>query len=231
MIAAAANPKAWRGLRYPDSDLVGLLMRHARPGRDLPAASGFAACATLGDPMHGRAAENETGSVLRPTALDAGCGAGRHVRLLEELGFQATGIDCDPEMIEAAGRNGQNVQLADARDYRPGASLDLAVCWGFMMVVPDGPAIAASWSPKIIIADWRPRSNSCYQWTGNQQIGGGAVRLHQPGHLLHGLTYYFHDLPECVIPGYDRIHWQHVTRRTASETNEWIQAVYRRKTP
>lgn len=202
ILTATSNPKAWRGLKYPDSDLVGLVYRYARPGRDVPATE--------------------------PFALDAGCGAGRHMRFLQDLGYHAAGIDSDVEMIEAARHNGLDVQLADARGYRPDRPPDLAVCWGFMMVVDDGPAVVASWSPQIIIADWRPRTNSCFQWPGNRPLPGGAVHLRRPGHLLHDLTYHFHDLAECAIPGYRRVHWQHIAKHTADESNEWIQTVFQR---
>lgn len=40
--------------------------------------------------------------VIGRTALDFGCGAGRSTRFLKRLGFDATGIDISPRMIELA---------------------------------------------------------------------------------------------------------------------------------
>ena len=64
-------------------------------------------------------------------ALDAACGTGRHTKYLVEKGFETTGIDCSPEMLERA-----RVKVPQAR-FEPGdltaipfaaASFDLALC-------------------------------------------------------------------------------------------------------
>jgi len=39
---------------------------------------------------------------LRGWALDVGCGSGRHVRMLDEMGFTVWGIDGSPEAVELA---------------------------------------------------------------------------------------------------------------------------------
>ena len=193
-----ANPVKWVGMKYPDSDLVSLLYRHARPS---PANRGAA-------------------------AVDVGCGAGRHLRVLEDLGYAAIGLDSDPTMCRQARQNGFSVEELDAREFRPGAPLALAVGWGFMMLLRDGPALLASWAPAIVVADWRSHGNSCLRWPGNQAQPDGAVLLRNPGHVLHEQTYYFHELDACQLPGYRRIAWQQVTKRSAEETNEWFQTVH-----
>ena len=199
------NPTAWRGMKYPDSDLVGLVFRFARPGRDL--------------------------SADRPRAIDVGCGPGRHVRFLTEVGFRAYGIDFDPEMCATARQNGVEVTLVAAHEHTPPAPLSLAVCWGVMMLLPDCPALVARWQPEIVIADWRTAGNSCFRWPGNTPVPErpGWVRLHQPSHILHGDEYRSHERSECEIPGYERIHWQRVARQTADEQHEWWQTVHRRR--
>jgi ubiquinone/menaquinone biosynthesis C-methylase UbiE len=64
-------------------------------------------------------------------ALDAACGTGRHTKYLAETGFDTTGIDCSPEMIERA-----RVKVPEARlglgdltaiPFAAG-SFDLALC-------------------------------------------------------------------------------------------------------
>ncbi len=199
------NPSAWRGMKYPDSDLVGLVFRFARPGRDVP-----------GD---------------GPRAIDVGCGPGRHIRFLNEVGYRAYGIDFDPEMCDTARRNGIEVTQVAAREHTPPAELALAVCWGVTMLLPDCPAIVAGWRPRLIIADWRTPGDSCFQWPGNVPLAErpGWVRLHHPDHILHGDEYRSHELAECEIPGYERMHWQRVTRKTADEQHEWYQTVHRRR--
>ena len=196
------NPRAWQGMKYPDSDVVGLVHRHARPGRDVPAGA---------------------------LALDVGCGPGRHVRLLSELGYRAVGLDSDPEMVAVAQGNGVEAVLASAADYRPAEPPALALCWGFMMLVADGPALIAGWQPALVIADWRSPRNDCFQWPGNEPQPGGGRRLHHPGHTLHGQVYFAHELDQCELPGYERVHHQIVTRATPTDRHEWIQTVHRRR--
>jgi SAM-dependent methyltransferase len=61
------------------------------------------------------------GHVRGRAALDFGCGAGRSTRFLRGLGFDTTGIDISPAMLElarAADPDGRYM-LVDDGDYRP----------------------------------------------------------------------------------------------------------------
>ena len=191
-----ANPGKWLGMKYPDSDLVGLLFRHARP---------------------------KTPGLL---AIDVGCGAGRHLKLLEEMGYQAIGVELDSQAHQYATANGFTVYQAEAAQFVPPRPPTLAIGWGFMMMTHAGPAIIAAWRPEIVVADWRTRNNTCYSWQGNQPLEHGGVRLHNPSHLLHGQTYCFHDLDECHLPGYTRLACQTITKNNGGEVNEWYQTVH-----
>jgi SAM-dependent methyltransferase len=193
-----ANPTKWYGMKYPDGELVGLLFRFARP---------------------------ESAGL---TAVDVGCGAGRHVRLLDELGYAAVGLDSDPKMVEQARHNGVAASAGDVAAFRPEPPPHLVVAWGLMMLVKDAPAIIGSWRPAVVIADWRSENNDCLNWPGNQPQADGSIILGQPGHTLDGQRYFFHRLEQCELPGYRRVHWQRLAKTTSAERNEWYQTVHRR---
>jgi SAM-dependent methyltransferase len=194
-----ANPQKWYGMKYPDSELVGMVFRFARP--------------------------TEPGA----TAIDAGCGPGRHLRLLLDLGFSACGVEADEKMAELARQNGLDVHHVRLEEFHPSAPPDLVVAWGLVMLAADAARIIAGWKPKIVIADWRPADSQCAHWPGNEVQANGAIRMNQPGHTLDGQVYFFHRLDQCELPGYERIHWQRLTKATAGETNDWFQTVHRRR--
>jgi len=60
-------------------------------------------------------------------ALDIGCGAGRWCRLLSESGYDATGIDLQPGLIEADRKRFPNIKFFNiaAQDFQPEAPFDL----------------------------------------------------------------------------------------------------------
>ena len=66
------------------------------------------------------------------SALDVGCGSGGRIfRVLEESGFQITGIDASPEMIAIATANHPVVtlQVADIREWQSDERYDLIIAW------------------------------------------------------------------------------------------------------
>jgi SAM-dependent methyltransferase len=67
-------------------------------------------------------------SIGRQRALDFGCGSGRSTRFLKSLGFDATGVDINPHMLEQARRLDptENYHLLNAQSSLfPAASFDL----------------------------------------------------------------------------------------------------------
>ncbi len=196
------TPRVWQGLKYPDSDLVGLLYRHARPGRDVPAEGA--------------------------RAIDVGCGPGRHVKLLSDLGYLALGLDSDEEMCTIARNNGVEAVCGPAEHYHPPQPPDLVVAWGFMMLVARGPQLVANWGPRIAIVNWRTPANTFFGFPGNIVLPSGAVRIQRPDHTLHGQEMFAHDLPACQIPGYQRVHDQLVTKTVDGEHHAWYQTVHRK---
>ena len=72
------------------------------------------------------------------TALDAGCGTGRYVRLLRERGARVAGIDLSPAMLSRTGAERCRVARGDIRALPVGSmSIDVVVCGLVLGDVPD----------------------------------------------------------------------------------------------
>ena len=195
------NPKKWYGLKYPDSDLIGLVMKYARP---------------------------EKGDI----AIDIGCGTGRHIKFLNEIGYNAFGIDTDEKMIEGCKNNGVEAYLSTLEDFKTDKKIKLAIGWGFTMVVPkniDVPkSIPNNIGAEYVILDWRSKGNSYNYFEDNIVISKNEVIINKKEHILNGLHYTSFDLEECILEGYDIIASQKVTKEVNGEINEWYQIVYKK---
>lgn len=78
--------------------------------------------------------------------LDVGCGTGHHLHELAGRGFEVTGVDGSPDMLEQARRANPGVELREADvDQLPfGAStFDLAICIEVLRYLPDPRACVA----------------------------------------------------------------------------------------
>ena len=71
--------------------------------------------------------------------LDIGCGYGFFLKMAEEHGWEAVGVDLDPKGIAyAKGRLDVNAILGDLRDvHLPDSSFDLVTLWNVVECVPD----------------------------------------------------------------------------------------------
>lgn len=71
--------------------------------------------------------------------LDVGCGYGFFLRLAQEAGSDAIGVDLDPQAVEyARARLQVNALSGDLRDFRfPDGSFDLVTLWNVLECVPD----------------------------------------------------------------------------------------------
>lgn len=191
------NPERWKGMRYPDSNLVSLLFKY------VPIRSGF--------------------------AVDVGCSAGRHLKLLNEIGFDSVGIEPSPEEATMARQNGLSVVCAGMEAYEPDRSLDLLIAWGVTpLAFVDFTAQAVRLGARYVVCDWRTRENSFCKFPDTEHHADGTLTIHRTGHILDGLHYRCHDPHGCVIPGYERLHLQTV-RIIADEVNEWHQTVFRKR--
>jgi malonyl-CoA O-methyltransferase len=81
------------------------------------------------------------------TALDAGCGTGRYLRLLRDRGARAVGVDLSAAMLARAGADSRRVARADIRVLPIASqSIDVIVCGLVLGDVPDLPAALAELS-------------------------------------------------------------------------------------
>jgi len=85
------------------------------------------------------------------TWLDVGCGPGLVARLAGDRGYNALGIDNDPEMIRfalhsARGRQQCRLEVGDLKDISSRHSADVVSAASLLFVVPDpGAAIQQLW--------------------------------------------------------------------------------------
>lgn len=104
----------------------------AGPGSGPAYAAGLAETAATGQDMHGEAAFCT--SLLTPDAriLDGGCGTGRVAIRLAALGYDVTGVDADPSMVEIAAESATDISwhIADLASFRDDEPFDLIVLAG-----------------------------------------------------------------------------------------------------
>ena len=195
------NPKKWYGLKYPDSDLIGLVMKFAKPNKN-------------------------------DIAIDIGCGTGRHIKFLNEIGYNAFGIDADKNMIKACENNGVEAYLSTLEKFKTNKKIKLAIGWGFSMVVPKSMNISKTIPKNIpaeyVILDWRTKNNSFNHFENNIILSENEVIINKEGHILNGLSYTSFNEDECILEGYEIIASQKVTKELNCEINEWYQVVYKK---
>lgn len=197
------NSEKWYGLKYPDSDLVGLVMKYARPNED-------------------------------DIAIDIGCGTGRHIKFLNEIGYNAFGIDADKDMIEGCKKNGVKAYQTKLEDFKTDKKIKLAIGWGLSMcMLTYHKDNLRKMLPEIInaeyvILDWRTKGNSFCQFEDNTILPTGEIIINKKGHTLEGIRYSAFDREECVLEGYEIIANQKITKELDGDINEWYQIVYKK---
>ena len=200
---------AWRGLRWPDSDVISLACR--------------------------------SGAERAGNAVVIGCGNGRHVRALCELGWNACGVEPDPTMLESARANGVTVHAMTLEHFSGSAIAEalqpsLVLAWGILMMdIVDRPieriaALDSEW----VIANWRSEANSFLSSTREPVVFGddgiARIEIEKAGHHLDGVKYLITREDACHLPGYERTILRHLTLRddTSGETNAWYQTAHRK---
>src|SRR5947207_2344773 len=99
----------------------------ARFTADIPVDSGLPGGSTLHRAMNRllvRQTQGILGQVerlaLSGPVLDFGCGRGELLELLEEMGVEASGVEIDPDLVQATAREGLNVTLDDGIQHLSG---------------------------------------------------------------------------------------------------------------
>jgi SAM-dependent methyltransferase len=115
-------------------------------------AARFAALARSGKDMHGEARFCATLVPTGARVLDAGCGTGRVMIRLTELGYDCVGVDLDPSMLAVARKEAPELPWihADLAGFDP-AAFSLAA--DFDLVVAAGnifPLLAAGTEPAVV---------------------------------------------------------------------------------
>lgn len=89
---------------------------------------------------------------IKPKALDLGCGPGFFSLILAQMGFDVTGVDASPEMIQSARENARindlNIQfvLSDATDPEVFGPFDLIVTRNLVWNLTDPASAYQNWS-------------------------------------------------------------------------------------
>lgn len=115
-------------------------------------AARFAALAGSGKDMHGEARFCAALVPAGARVLDAGCGTGRVMIRLAELGYDCVGVDLDPSMLAVARREAPKLPWiqADLAVFDPAA---FTMAAGFDLVVAAGnvfPLLAAGTEPAVV---------------------------------------------------------------------------------
>jgi 2-polyprenyl-3-methyl-5-hydroxy-6-metoxy-1,4-benzoquinol methylase len=116
--------------------------------------------------------------------LDVGCGSGRMMRRLAELGWQVHGLDFDPKAVEAARNLGLEVRLGtlEEQNYEEG-SFDAIIMNHVIEHVPDPLELLKSCKRvlkpggKLVLA-----TPNAWSW-GHQRYGRSWRGLEPPRHL------------------------------------------------
>ena len=133
-------------------------------------------------------------------ALDAACGTGRHAAYLASLGYDVTGIDATPAMLETARATAAGVRFEVGRlESIPlgDASVDLAVCALALTHLPDpAPAIeelARVVRPggRVVVSDVHPFSVMLGAQAGYRQVEGSRGFVRNYVHLASDYLSWF----------------------------------------
>ena len=174
-------------------------------------------------------------------AIDLGCGNGRHAKYLAEHGFDAIGVESDPDMLAACAMTGVRTFAGKLEEFQLPSPPRLVLAWGLMMLsaIDDCERRVAALGGEWVIADWRTPGNTFLDGAETRSEGGGvrAVVVRRPGHHLDGLRYRVFDESACELPGYERVHLQRcrieergtpLAGTDGWEVHEWWQTAHRR---
>jgi 2-polyprenyl-3-methyl-5-hydroxy-6-metoxy-1,4-benzoquinol methylase len=114
-------------------------LRLERVSRPIYTSFAWAYDLVVPSPGAPQAAESARLLAGRKTILDAGCGTGRHTLALAEAGFDVTGIDASPDMIDVARARAPELrfEVADLLAWRAEEPFDGVLCRGVLTDITD----------------------------------------------------------------------------------------------
>lgn len=166
-------------------------------------------------------------------AVDIGCGSGRHVKLLNDIGFNAIGVENDEKQLSLCHENKIDVINAALEDVTLQKKPVLIVAWGVSPLgnVTDFAQNIGRFDATWLVIDWRNQENSFYSAKDTIHHKNGLMTIGASGNHLAGLNYRIHKKNECHIQGYDRIFIQKVTidrqENGLQQVTSWYQTIHK----
>ena len=164
------------------------------------------------------------------SAVDVGCGSGNNTKMLTDFGFDAYGVECNPQMLEIARSNGISVIDSAIEKFIPEQVPYLLVAWGITPLadIKDVAGQLAKVGAEYIVCDWRTEKNTIFKYPDNVWLGEQELIFKNSRSHLYDLHYRFHSQEECRIPGYELVKIQTLTVTEGDELNEWYQTVFKK---
>ena len=180
------------------------------------------------------------------TAVDFGCGAGRHLNLLQMWGFNTIGVDINSDIFEVATNNFNNLNEANVTlintsmiDYiKSDNSFDLAILWGTIFIQDRSSIIRTlrdlrkNTNPKgKICLNFRTKNNWFYQL--GHELSDSYYVLDERAGEYSEFKYYFTDEMDLrsIIQesgfSIQTMELNSITKNNGTEHHEWFQLILR----
>jgi ubiquinone/menaquinone biosynthesis C-methylase UbiE len=172
------------------------------------------------------------------TLLDIGCGAGRHLSVAADLGFNATGVDCSAAAVATAADDRWSVEVADMTDLPfEDESFDVAIA---ASVLYYGNLAQVEQAVQEMRRVLRPngwgflttRTTSDWRCGSGSQLEGHTWQLHLPDQIDHGMVLTFLTAAEVVRVFEDfRVLnvelLEYTTMNRLRKSSDWLITVYK----
>ena len=129
------------------------------------------------------------------TFLDVGCGAGRHLKLAQELGYTPTGVDSSPVAVKHAQQAGHTAEVATMTKLPfDDDSFDAVAAWGVLYYATPPELLEALTELHRVTRSWclaNFRTTRDWRCGLGEQLGTHTYRMRMPGEAEDGMTLTF----------------------------------------